>query len=57
MVRVTQVYERHRQLIHTVSLLIVEGTVQQQDGVINVLAGQVVALAPAGGAPAGLPGL
>jgi error-prone DNA polymerase len=51
------IYERYERLVRTVSLLIVEGTVQQQDGVINLLAGRVMALAPTGGAPAGLPGL
>lgn len=33
-----QVYQQHRQLLHTARLLMVEGTVQQEDGVTSVLA-------------------
>jgi error-prone DNA polymerase len=39
-----KVYTRYRSTLHTVSLLIVEGVVQQQDGVVNLLALRVAPL-------------
>jgi error-prone DNA polymerase len=39
-----QIYTRYRRLIHTTSLLIIEGIVQQQDGVVNLLAERMTAL-------------
>jgi error-prone DNA polymerase len=37
-----QIYARYRRLLRTVPLLIIEGTVQQQAGVVNLLAQRVV---------------
>jgi error-prone DNA polymerase len=39
-----QVYAHYRDVIHKASLLLVEGTVQQQDGVVNLLASRVMVL-------------
>jgi error-prone DNA polymerase len=39
-----KVYTRYRSTLHTVSLLIVEGVVQRQDGVVNLLALRVAPL-------------
>ncbi len=44
MVRVTAIYNRYRRLIHHEPLLIVAGSVQRQEGVVNILARQVMAL-------------
>ena len=43
-----QIYERHRRLLRTAPLLIIEGTVQRQGGVINLLAGRIRKLPPTG---------
>lgn len=40
-----QIYVRHRRLLHTRHLLLVEGTVQRESGVINLLALRVAAFA------------
>ncbi|MBE7550051.1 MAG: hypothetical protein HS126_03095 [Anaerolineales bacterium] len=40
-----QIYVRHRRLLHTSHLLLVEGTVQRESGVINLLALRVAAFA------------
>lgn len=41
MVRVTQVYAHYRNRLQTEPLLMVEGIVQHQDGVVNLLADSV----------------
>jgi error-prone DNA polymerase len=41
-----KVYEQHRQLLHTAHLLIVEGVVQREAGVVSVLARRIRAMSP-----------
>jgi error-prone DNA polymerase len=38
------VYQRYRRVLHQASVLIFEGTVQQRDGVVNVIAGRVASI-------------
>lgn len=40
------VYAQYRHILHTARLLIVEGVVQQKDGVTNLLAARVAMLGP-----------